>query len=664
LFAVFYQALSLRAAENPEAHGTLARAGQRDEKDEKAVQNLSPALTKAIEPGERLTPAILQGIKQLEANSFAGAQDEFRSALAADPQNVLAARLLAKTLVASLAANPTAGSLSRQQLVEECDRLCRQFPADPDLELHRAHALDLAGPDIVAKARANVRKSASDDRAWRFALLGVAAIAAGASAWLAVMFLLAVLLAICIPRAPDPRVTAAALRSAREVWLERFYLLVLSVSLFVFYLTVPVVSLGLLAITMVLSLFLLPIAHLGILQRGFFASRGVIRGMFRGPEIKVQGIPADEKAQPRLFAILGEVAERLETSPVDTVYLTPNAAICVYQTGSGPFGLFRRRRVIEIGIPTFSQVTRLEFKSILAHEYGHFSHRDPLYGRFISRVTESLAYAMDAMNAAGGVLTYVNPFYWFYWLYLRAYILLAAGFSRSREFLADRRAVAAFGKEAFVSGLTKISVDGRLFTDAAVRSIRHELSRGRTYQNFFESFRQFRDQPEIAETRRKLLDAARETKPRWFDTHPTGSERIAAVSLFPDSGAPLDARPAADLLADLPRIEEQLTDILTRHVYRIYYPHAAPLTSVRRGAAAGNDAPPEPPCISQLRINGNNAQQVLAAASALDQRGAWVDAIALYEYASQKWKAELSTYAENCIRAIEQKRAIAEPSRG
>ena len=58
---------------------------------------------------------------------------------------------------------------------------------------------------------------------------------------------------------------------------------------------------------------------------------------------------------------------------------------------------------------------------------------------------------------------YINPFFGFWWLYLRAYTLLADGFSPTREFLADRRADAAYGKQAFVSGLTRMSVDGALF---------------------------------------------------------------------------------------------------------------------------------------------------------------------------------------------------------
>ena len=151
--------------------------------------------------------------------------------------------------------------------------------------------------------------------------------------------------------------------------------------------------------------------------------------------------------------------------------------------------------MLEIGISTLPFLTREEFKSILAHEYGHFSHKDTFYSRFIFQVSASLATSLAVMNAAGGILNYVNPFYWFWWLYLRAYTLLATGFSRSREFLADRRSAAAYGKQALVSGLTKVSVDGVLFESTVYSNVLHLLGQGKAFTNAFDAFRQFRRRP-------------------------------------------------------------------------------------------------------------------------------------------------------------------------
>jgi Zn-dependent protease with chaperone function len=257
----------------------------------------------------------------------------------------------------------------------------------------------------------------------------------------------------------------------------------------------------------------------------------------------------------------------LQTRPVDTVYLTPSSNISVKQEGSGPFGLLgKRERVLEIGISTLPILSRDEFQSILAHEYGHFSHNDTFYSRFIFQVSASLATSLAVMSAAGGILNYVNPFYWFWWLYLRAYTLLSTGFSRSREFLADRRAALAYGKQAFISGLTKVSVDGVLFNSTVYPSVRKLLTEGRAYANAFDVFRHIRQDAEIITSRERLLAEMRQTKPKWFDTHPTFSERLAAVAGFADGAPAGDSEPAIDLLTDPQTLEAKLTALLTAHM--------------------------------------------------------------------------------------------------
>jgi Zn-dependent protease with chaperone function len=164
-------------------------------------------------------------------------------------------------------------------------------------------------------------------------------------------------------------------------------------------------------------------------------------------------------------------------------------------------------------------------------------------------------------------LNYVNPFYWFWWLYLRAYTLLAAGFSRTREFLADRRAVAAYGKLAFVSGLTKVSVDGALFESIIYGNVRHLLSQGKAFTNAFDAFRHFREETAMVQSRERLLDKVRQARPGWFDTHPTFSERLAAVAGFADAAPAAETEPAIGLLSDHQAVEAKLTEILTDHIH-------------------------------------------------------------------------------------------------
>src|SRR5262249_2667899 len=113
---------------------------------------------------------------------------------------------------------------------------------------------------------------------------------------------------------------------------------------------------------------------------------------------------------PQLYAALAEVAQKVDTQPVYQVYLSHGSSIGVYQEGRGPFGLLGvKRRVLTLGLSTMHYLSVSELKSILAHEYAHFSHSDTFYHRFIYQVTVSIQEALSGMAASGGYLTYVNP---------------------------------------------------------------------------------------------------------------------------------------------------------------------------------------------------------------------------------------------------------------
>jgi len=587
---VLHAAALYRDERFAEAAATLKRARNLDAR---AVRFLGDEFAKDIDAGRHITPKVANGLIAMKSGQYNSAKAAFRQALDEDPQNFLAARFLARAIVTPLGSMGSATARTfAANAASEIGELCGRFPDDAEMQAGLAVALHVSGRNAEA-ARAldrveplggrldqlldgaavlAIRHGAESDEATHFWQMIALAVVVAAAIWIAAMFALGAILAVSIPRIPESIGSTGSAQSRREVWLERFYLLVLSLGLVVFYASVPLVALGLLAVTLAVFGFFLVIRilHIGVLHRGLWATWNILRCALLGPSRGVVGIEATAAEHPRLFEASRAVAERLQTRPVDTVYLTPSSNISVKQEGAGPFGLLgKRQRVLEIGISTLPILSCDEFKSILAHEYGHFSHNDTFYGRFIFQVSASLASSLAVMNAAGGVLNYINPFYWFWWLYLRAYTLLSTGFSRSREFLADRRAALAYGKQAFVSGLTKVSVDGVLFDSTVYPSVRSLLSQGRAYANAFDVFRHVREQTEMVTSRERLLEEMRQTKPKWFDSHPTFSERLAAVADFPDVAPPGETDPAIDLLSDPRGLEAELTNILTSYMSQV-----------------------------------------------------------------------------------------------
>jgi Zn-dependent protease with chaperone function len=224
--------------------------------------------------------------------------------------------------------------------------------------------------------------------------------------------------------------------------------------------------------------------------------------------------------------------------------------------------------VLTLGVSTLRFLNVSELKSILAHEYAHFSHHDTFYSRFIYQVSLSIHTALEGMGSSGGRLNYVNPFYWFLYLYYKAYELLSAGYSRSREYLADRMASTLYGSDVFAAALTKVCTEGSLFEKTIYSNISGLLAEGKAFVNMYEAFQNFRDKELEASDRDALHQELLQEKESLFATHPTFSERIAAVEKLPRAQT-TDATPALQLFDNPEEVEKELTDFLTGFMYHI-----------------------------------------------------------------------------------------------
>jgi Zn-dependent protease with chaperone function len=375
---------------------------------------------------------------------------------------------------------------------------------------------------------------------------------------------------------PDALVAEGqVLRSAHESWLASVYALALFLGLVLFYLAIPFLIAGLVAGTglLVYVIFMLGRIPLKlifiILVVGLGGAWAIFKSVFARPGQGGFGLPKTADQCPRLYEALADVARRVDTDPVDAVYLAPGSSIGVHQEGRGPFGVFGvKRRVLTLGLSTLHFLTVGELKAILAHEYAHFSHRDTFYSRFIYQVTLTIREALQGMAQAGGSYNYVNPFYWFLVLYYKAYSLLAAGFSRSREFLADRMAASLYGSDVFTSALTRVSTDGALFEMTMYDHVNQLLAQGKAFVNLYVAFRDLRDKHIGPAEREELYKKLLEEKESLFASHPTFGERIAAVAPLPKAAAP-DTSPALGLFDNAEEVEKELTDFLTGYVHHL-----------------------------------------------------------------------------------------------
>jgi Zn-dependent protease with chaperone function/TolA-binding protein len=595
-----------RFPEEGRLHALHAAALARDNEFSAAVEHLERARQLKTNPEETLgaesvktiehmakvmTPAFRKGLEALKAERYFDAERCFRQALNEKPNESQYARFLTRAILGQGA------PAHIDKVVAEIGGLCGQFPEDGELQamyavvlavakrpseaaaaLERAKQLgtdpeNIIGRDSVEKIQEMSKPSLVGRLLW---IMGYFA-----AAYAVIMLLMAgtgVLLAALTggepAPAPSPFVDTHELYRGESA-LATIYMLALLGSLILFYVAIPFVVVGLVGITgaILYGIFMLgriPIKLVVIVVViGVSMAWAVLKSIFAKGSGQSFGVRKTAADCPRFCEAVGEVAAKVGTDPVDELYLGPGAGISVHQQGRGPFGIFGvKRRVLSVGWATLRYLTIGELKAILAHEYAHFSHRDTFYSRFIYQVTLSIAHALGGMAAAGGRLNYVNPFYWFFVLYYRAYSLLAAGFSRSREFLADRIAASLYGKDVFFSALTKVATDGTLFEATAYQNVHHLLAEGKTFVNLYDAFASYRDDQLSDAERQKLYEDMLHQQGSLFSSHPTVRERLAAAASFPQAARAEEA-PALDLFDRVEELEKELTEYLAGYFYAV-----------------------------------------------------------------------------------------------
>ncbi|WP_428952652.1 M48 family metalloprotease [Streptomyces sp. cg35] len=311
----------------------------------------------------------------------------------------------------------------------------------------------------------------------------------------------------------------------------------------------------------------------------------VVQGMFavRSPKFEppADGLRVDERQEPRLWAVVRDLAERAGTRAPDEIYLVPEVNAAVHEE-SRLLGLRSGRRVLRIGAPLLSGLDEAQLIGVLAHEFGHYSNADTRLGAInrrgfeqISRTVSTLlersaakrsqerekAEAKEARRVAKGKaarevdtgyagVTYriaAKPFIWYGTFYVRA----MRGTMRRQEYAADLTAARIAGRDATASALREIPALSAAFdfyfdsyatlgTGAGLLPPQGEVFGGLRHLLAARS-------GELDEMRAELPQEERSA----YDTHPPMADRVARIEQLPDDGRRSRAAgPALGLLAD------------------------------------------------------------------------------------------------------------------
>ena len=318
--------------------------------------------------------------------------------------------------------------------------------------------------------------------------------------------------------------------SGGERRLRQIYRAVLNLAGVYYYLSLPVVIVMVITIVAgVMFGFLLvgwiPIKLMLILGIGALVTVvTMVRSLFIRVKAEEPGRPLAREEAEGLWSLTSEVAQSVNTRPIDEIRITPGTELAVYERGGWREKLQNKaRRILILGTGVLNGFKQDDFRCVLAHEYGHFSHRDTAGGDIGLRVRNDMLKFYFAMRAAGQA-TYLNAAFHFLRIYNFIFRRISHGATRLQEILADRIAAQTYGAPALEGGLKHVIRRSLEFDALANTEIKEGIEMHRPLQNLYEL------PPAQSATIETEFDNALHRKTTDDDTHPSPADRFRFVA--------------------------------------------------------------------------------------------------------------------------------------
>ncbi len=321
-----------------------------------------------------------------------------------------------------------------------------------------------------------------------------------------------------------------------------------------------VLALATVAVLVAVPWLLWSVSKGAVLKVGLFCLIGaflILKAILPRPDhFEPPGPLLEPRKQPRLFALIRDLAKRIGQDVPAEVYLIPDVNAWVAQRG-GFMGI-GGRRVMGLGLPLLQTLTLPELRGVLAHEFGHFHGGDVAIGPWIYKTRAALVRTVTELASHSKALSQV--FVWYGNLFFR----ITHAVSRHQEVLADRLAVGIVGVEAFASGLRGTNSAGLAFAPYWQGAVAPVLSAGFA-PPLAAGFDAFMSAPMVAgQLAEALKQQTLHEKPNPYDTHPPLAERLAALGVGRGKAPRVEGPPSLSLLDDLPALEAELVKLLAK----------------------------------------------------------------------------------------------------
>ena len=312
--------------------------------------------------------------------------------------------------------------------------------------------------------------------------------------------------------------------------------------LYVFGIVAIVVLLAIIAAIAVITF------HLGYLGMKVALALGALAFVIlQSTQIKIpdpEGVVVEPADAPALFEMLGDLHRSVDAPTLEAVHVINDMNAAIASTGSTT----NARHFLLLGLPLMQATTPEQFRAVLAHELGHLSRA---HGTLGTQVYSARAMWMtlhrDLESQKQWGLMLFKSFAGWYAPYFNAATFVLA---QQMEYEADRQSASSTSPHVAASMLTRIEIANGLWNEHYRTAMVAAAKRERLpVSGIFERLDQVIGAPLHPFDRIRWLEAARARMAAIGDTHPSYSERIAALGVPMPDDAPGPATPGESAAA-------------------------------------------------------------------------------------------------------------------
>lgn len=221
---------------------------------------------------------------------------------------------------------------------------------------------------------------------------------------------------------------------------------------------------------------------LGLASFGFLILVFLIKFMFTSTKVDRTGLLEIHASEhPELFKMIDELVRTVGTTFPKKVYLSNEVNASVTYDSSFWSMFLPIQKNLHIGVGLINTLTREELRSVLAHEFGHFSQRTMKVGSYVYNVNRvifnmlfensnyaSFLHTWASINSLLQVFALIagKLIHGIQWILKMQYVIVNKSYlalSREMEFHADEIAASVTGFESLRDALLRIPLAGNTF---------------------------------------------------------------------------------------------------------------------------------------------------------------------------------------------------------